>query len=457
MEAEIGWWEVATLGGAVLLYGVGNAIEVALLVSHKSQLFQWQQQGRSGAAAAYHMREAPERFLNTVRVGMTGASMLAAVVAGARLIPWLMTRWPFADLAWWGMILALLLVICVLTYVMLVFGQLVPKALAQQYPERILCRFAGLVTVLARPCETIQAGLVASATVILRLFGQTSLPEFTPIPVTTEEDVTTLLREGAERGIFEPVEHELIAGVFEFTDTAAREIMVPRVDIKALEVTIPPDEVIRKLIETGHTRVPVYRGDLDHVVGILSLKDVLRAVDEGRPWTVRNLLHPPLYVPETAQISRLLRTLQQRRLNMAIVVDEHGGVAGLITIEDLVEQLVGDIQDEGEPIGEALVTQLPDGALVIQGRTPLWELRESFGLPVEETSDYQTLAGFLLARLGHIPQGGESITEADYTFTVVDMDGPRIARVKVERRALEGATELVAEPLPGEQPPQHNT
>jgi putative hemolysin len=197
----------------------------------------------------------------------------------------------------------------------------------------------------------------------------------------------------------------------------------------------------------------VYRGDLDHIVGILSLKDVLRAVDEGRPWEVRDLLHPPLYVPETAQISRLLRTLQQRRLNMAIVVDEHGGVAGLVTIEDLVEQLVGDIQDEGEPIGEALVTQLPDGALVIQGRTPLWELRESFGLPVEETSDYQTLAGFLLARLGHIPHGGESIIEADYTFTVVDMDGPRIARVKVERRVAEGTTELAAEPLPREQTP----
>jgi putative hemolysin len=334
-----------------------------------------------------------------------------------------------------------------------VLGHLVPKALAQQYPERILCRFSGLVTLLARPGETIQAGLVASSTVVLRLFGQTHLPAFTPLPVITEEDVTTLIREGAERGIFEIVEHELIAGVFEFTDTAAREIMVPRVDIKALEATIPPDEVIRKLIETGHTRVPVYRGDLDHIVGILSLKDVLRAVDEGRPWEVRDLLHPPLYVPETAQISRLLRTLQQRRLNMAIVVDEHGGVAGLVTIEDLVEQLVGDIQDEGEPIGEALVTQLPDGALVIQGRTPLWELRESFGLPVEETSDYQTLAGFLLARLGHIPHGGESIIEADYTFTVVDMDGPRIARVKVERRVAEGTTELAAEPLPREQTP----
>jgi putative hemolysin len=181
----------------------------------------------------------------------------------------------------------------------------------------------------------------------------------------------------------------------------------------------------------------VYEGDLDHIVGVLYFKDVLRAIGEGRPWEMRRLLHPPLYVPEMVQISRLLRMLQQRRLNMAVVVDEHGGVAGLVTTEDLLEQLVGDISDEGEPEADALVTVLPDGAMVAQGSAPLWELREQYALPLEESVHYHTVAGLLLARLGHIPQGGEAIVEQGYTLTVVDMDGPRIARVKIERRAAE--------------------
>jgi putative hemolysin len=226
--------------------------------------------------------------------------------------------------------------------------------------------------------------------------------------------------------------------------------MVPRVRIQSLDVTTPTDEVVRRLTEISYSRVPVYEGDLDHIVGILYFKDVLRAIGEGRPWEMRRLLHPPLYVPEMIQISRLLRMLQQRRLNMAIVVDEHGGVAGLITTEDLLEQLVGDISDEGEPEADALVTILPDGAMVAQGSAPLWELREQYALPLEESAHYHTMAGLMLARLGHIPQGGETIVEQGYSLTVVDMDGPRIARVKIERRATEDTESPAEATSPGD-------
>jgi putative hemolysin len=300
-----------------------------------------------------------------------------------------------------------------------------------------VCMFAPSLVALTHLCQVLRTGLTASATVVLWLGGQRRLPEFTSLTPITEEEVTTMVREGAERGIFEKVEQELIAGVFEFTDTAASEIMVPRVRMQALDVTIPTDEVVRRLMETGYSRVPVYEGDLDHIVGVLYLKDILRAIGEGQPWEMRRLLHPPLYVPEMVQISRLLRMLQQRRLHMAIVVDEHGGVAGLVTTEDILEQLVGDIRDEGEPEADALVTVLPDGAMVAQGSAPLWELRERYALPLDESVHYHTVAGLLLARLGHIPQGGEAIVEQGYTLTVVDMDGPRIARVKIERRSAE--------------------
>ena len=440
MDSGAIWGKLIPIAIAMLLYGAFHAIEVALLAAQKNRLQQMLEAGMPGAATALLVRQSPERHLTTARLFMTLMGIFAAVLAGWLAVldvsPWLGARWPFVGSGSWVLAGAIALVTAALTYVALVAGQLVPKALAQRYPEHAVRVAARPLHVLTQCCGAARVVMVWSSSAILWLLGQRDASDAAPaIPVMTEEDVTSLVREGAERGIFEEVEQELIEGVFEFTDTAAREVMVPRVRMQALEVSTPPEEVTRKLVDIGHTRVPVYRGDLDHVVGVLYFKDVLRVVIENQPWTVQSLLHPPLYVPETVQISRVLRTLQQRHLNMAIVVDEHGGVAGLITIEDLLEQLVGDLPDETQPEANAAVARLADGALVVQGNTPLWDLREQYELPVEEAPDYQTLAGMLLTRLGHIPQGGESITEQGYTFTVVDMHGPRIARIKVEKRA----------------------
>jgi putative hemolysin len=442
MESNSIEGEIVLIGLAVLLHGVCSGAEVALLSAQKSRLQQWKDDGRRGAAEAAQVCETPERFLTTIQIVTTFADVFAAVLAGAvailKITPWLVERWAFPEVTFWTHVVSLGLVVGVLTYVELIVGQLVPKAIALQHAEQILCWMAWPLIFLTKISGVVRALLTASLTVILWLLGQRR-PLDSALTAITEEAVTTMVREGAERGIFEAVEHELIEGVFEFTDTAAREIMVPRVRIQALEVTTPSQEVIHRVGEMGHSRVPVYSGDLDHIVGVLYYKDLLRAMSEGEVWHLRGLLHPPLFVPETVQISRLLRMLQQQRLNMAVVVDEHGGVAGLVTIEDLLEQLVGDISDEGEPEPDAQVVQLPDGALVIEGSVPLWELRERLALPVQESSDYQTLAGLLLTRLGRIPKGGEAVTEQGYEFTVVDMDGPRIARIKVERRLTEEA------------------
>ena len=443
------WGKLIPIGLALLLYGVFHGIEVAISAAQKNRLEQMKETGLHGAVTALLIRQTPDRYLATVRPFVTFTGFVAAVLAGwmavADVAPWLSDRWPMAA-AFWPLTCALGLVAVGLTYVALVAGQMVPRAIAQEYPEHVVRACAGPLHVLTRFFAVGRAVVAWSSSFALRTMGLTEAQGSTPgTHVMTEEDVTSMVREGAERGIFEEVEQELIEGVFEFTDTAAREVMIPRVRIQALEVGTPPEEATRRLADIGHMRVPVYRGDLDHIVGVLYFKDVLRVVIEDQPWTVRGLLHPPLYVPETVQISRVLRTLQQRHLNMAIVVDEHGGVAGLVTIEDLLEQLVGDLPDETQPEADAAVARLPDGALVVQGNTPLWDLREHYELPVEEETDYQTLAGMLLMRLGHIPQGGESIIQGGYTFTVVDMHGPRIARIKVEKRHLE---EVPSAPMP---------
>ena len=442
MESGV-WGKLVPIGLALVLYGIFHAVEAAIPAAQKNRLEQMKEARSPGAVWAFRIRQAPDRYLGTARPFATLMGTVAAVLAGwlavGDLAPWLSGRWPTAAGSW-PLAGALGLVTVTLTYVALVAGQMVPRAFAQEYPEQVLRACAGPLHVLTRSFGVVRGVVAGTSSLALQMLGLTGAQESAPgTPVMTEEDVTSIVREGAERGIFEEVEQELIEGVFEFTDTAAREVMVPRVRIQALEVGTPPEEATRKLADIGHMRVPVYRGDLDHIVGVLYFKDVLRVVIENQPWTVSSLLHPPLYVPETVQISRVLRTLQQRHLNMAIVVDEHGGVAGLVTIEDLLEELVGDLPDETQPEANAAVSRLPDGALVVQGNTPLWELREHYELPVEEETDYQTLAGMLLMRLGHIPQGGEAIAKNGYTFTVVDMHGPRIARIKVEKRLSEDA------------------
>jgi putative hemolysin len=453
MESDNLWWDIVLIGLSILLYGICEGAEVALRSARKDRLQQWQEEGRRGAARAALLREAPERCLTTIQIVTTFVSMFAAVLAGAvtvqKVAPRLAAWWRLWPLAAWLYPLSLALVVGMLTYTVLIMGQMLPQTMALYYPERLLCWVARPLSALTRWCGVVRIVLRGTLAIVLWFLGQRPPPESMSMATITEEAVTTIVREGAERGIFEEVEHELIKGVFEFADTAVREIMVPRVDIQALEVITPEADVMRRLSAIGHSRVPVYSDDLDHIVGVLYFKDVLRAVGEGQPWDLRSLLHPPLFVPETVQISRLLRTLQQRHLNMAMVVDEHGGVAGLVTIEDLLERLVGEIWDEGELEPDAQVVHFPDGSLVIQGNVPLWELRERLALPVEESSDYHTLAGWLLARLGRVPQGGETIVEQGYTFTVVDMDGPRIARIKAEQRVSAEAERSGSTPPPG--------
>lgn len=449
MASDSLWAEVVLIGLAVLLHGVLQSVEDAILTVRQSRRQQAVAADSPNAAVVGSILASPKRCLTTIQIGKTGCGLFAALLAGVGVVQavasWIFTRWEGFSGTIWAMPLAFVLVLGGLTYVSLIVGQWVPQAIAQQHPDAVLRWLARPLLILTRLCVAIRLLCTGSLTAVLWLLRHPRLPGEASAGAITEEDVTTLVREGAERGIFEEVEHELIEGVFEFTDTAAREIMIPRVRIQALEVDTPPDEVIHKMGENGHSRVPVYKGDLDHVVGVLYFKDLIRAISEEHAWTLRSLLHPPLFVPETVQISRLLRTLQQRRLNMAMVVDEHGGVAGLITVEDLLEQLVGEIADEDEPMPDAQVVQLPDGSLVIQGGMPLWDLHERFDLPVEASSDYQTLAGLLLARLGRVPQGGETIVEDGYRFTVVDMDGPRIVRVKVERYMPEEKSERVAD------------
>ena len=265
---------------------------------------------------------------------------------------------------------------------------------------------------------------------MLRLFGGSEVEGASFISV---EEVKSLIREGAAKGIFNETEKELIHGVFELADTPVKAVMVPRTEIHALEIHSTPSEAAASFIESGFSRIPIYDGELDHVVGVLYNKDFFKTLQQKTEFRIKDHLHPAFFVPSTLPISELLKQLQRRRLAMAMVVNEFGEVEGLATLEDLLEEIVGEIRDEYDREERGPVDRLPDGSMVIQGSALLKDLKTDFDLPFEESPDYHTLAGFLLAKLKRIPRGGEWVEENGYKLTIVDMEGRRIVKIKLEQ------------------------
>ena len=426
------WLEMILILVAILANGFFAGSEIALVSARPARLAQLQDESVRGAATALALKRAPENFLATTQIAITLVGTLASAVGGATAIealtPWF-ERLPVPSAAAWGEPLALGLVILAITYVSLVLGELVPKALALRDPERTACRVARPITALIRAAAWPSRILTRSTRAVLTAIGERDAPA---APLVSEDEIRYLVREGATQGVLEPRESELVHRVFEFTDTLVRAVMVPRPKILALDLATPPDEVLKKAVAFGRTRYPVIRGSVDDTVGVVVIKDLLRCAAESRPPVLDTLLHPALFVPESARVSELLREFQRQHRNLALVVDEYGRTTGLVTVEDCLEEIVGEIREEREPRSVPFLSRLPDGAYVIDGTATIRDLREQAGVPLDESPEYQTVAGFLLHTLHTVPQPGAAVTAHGFVWTVVDMDGPRIAKVKAE-------------------------
>ncbi len=427
--------ELILIGCGILANGFFAGAEIALVSARVSRLTQLRQESVPGAAAALSLKQAPESFLATIQIAITTVGTLASAVGGATAVE-VLTPF-FASLGVpgaerWARPIALGLVIVVLTYVSLVIGELAPKAIALRDPERLACLVARPIRWLSRVSGIAGRMLTASANALLRLLGVKKADESLFV---SEDEVRYLVTEGAAKGIFEGVEAELVHSAFEFADTTVREVMVPRPNIRGLEVATPPAEILARAVEVGHFRIPVYRESIENPVGVVTMKDLLGPAARGMPVSLATLVRPVLFVPEFARISVLLKEFQRNRQNLAMVVDEYGGVVGLVTLEDVLEEIVGEIREEQEALGLPYVTRLPDGSYVLDGTAPVRELRAKLPLPLEESPDYSTVAGFLLDRLQGIPTPGASIVVNGYRWTVVDVEGPRITKVKVQRES----------------------
>jgi putative hemolysin len=426
------WFEIALIIVAILANAVFAGSEIALVAARVTRLGQMREKAVAGAATALRLKEAPDAFLATIQIAITLVGTLASAVGGAAaveaLTPWLAAL-ALPGAVRWAEPVALGLVIVAITYFSLVVGELTPKALALRNPERIACAVAHPIMWLGRLSSWLVRILTLSTRGLLRVFGLGMSQES---PFVSEEDVRYLLREGAAKGIFDKAEAELVHKVFEFGDTAVRQIMVPRPNILGLDILTPPEEVLTRAVEIGRSRIPVYSGSIDRPVGVILIKDLLRCAAMGEPPVLSRLAHALLFVPETARISVLLTEFQRTGQNLATVVDEYGAVVGLVTVEDLLEEIVGDIGDEREVADLQSITKLPDGSYVMDGTALVGDVRDRFNLPLEESPEYQTVAGFILHALRALPTPGASVIAGGYRWTVVDMAGPRILRIKAQ-------------------------
>jgi len=447
------WFETVLIVLLILVNGFFSGAEIAIVSVRRSRIDQLIEQGHTSAQVVGRLKDDSDRFLATVQIGVTLVSSLASAMGGAAAIEYLtpifrQSTIPF--LQEWSEVLALGIVVLTIAYLSLVLGELVPKSLALHYPERIACAVARPLDFLSRVLSVAVKLLTASSNLLLFLSGTGAKATEA---LVSEEEVKYLIRTGAEKGVFDETEKEFIHSVFEFADTSVREVMTPRTEIHALEVQTACAEALHEMIESGFSRMPVYEEDLERIIGIVHIKELLRAQEQGQAASLRDFLHPAYFVPDSMQISHLLRELQVRRAHMAIVVNEFGTVIGLATIEDLLEEIVGEIRDEFDVDEEQSVQELGSGALLIEGGVALSDLKEQHNLPFEETPAYRTLAGLLLARLERIPKGGETVVHEGYRFTIVAMDGRRIAKVKVEK--LDTNTQPAASVREGGQPPNN--
>ena len=432
MSIEGLWYEVALIFFLILGNGFFAASEIAIIATRKTRIDTLLEKGVRSAAALARLKNDPDRFLATVQIGVTIVGTLASAVGGAAAIEFLkpsIESLPVTFIQKWAQSIAILLVAIPIAYFSLVLGELVPKSLALRHPERIAFLVARPIDFFSRLTSFFVRILTASSNAILRLFGGAEGGGATFI---SEEEVKSLIREGAARGIFDETEKQLIHSVFEFVDTAVKAVMIPRTEIHAIEVNATSEEVLKSFVESGFSRIPVYEGALDRVVGILYYKDVLRALQQKGAFSARDHLHPPYFVPSSLPISQLLKDLQRRRIAIAMVVNEFGEIEGLVTLEDLLEEIVGEIRDEYDREERGPVERLPDGSMVIQGSAQLKDLKADYGLPFEESPDYLTIAGFVLAKLKRIPRGGEVVEHNGYRLTIVDMEGRRVVKVKLE-------------------------
>lgn len=410
--------------------GLFAMAELAIVSARKGKLKRLAEEGDRRAAAALELAEEPTRFLSTVQLGITLVGVFAGVYGGdtlaQRLQGWMMGVPLLVPYAHW---MALGVVVLCITFSSLVIGELVPKRLALRDPESMARLMAGPMRLLSTVLGPLVSLLAGATDWILRLFGIAAHSE----PTVTDEEVVDLMQEGREAGVFDEAEQEMVESVLSLDSLMVREIMTPRPKIVFLGRDEPSEQVWHKIVVSGHSIFPVYEGNRDNVVGIVSIKSLYANIAAGTAARVRDLMIKPLVVPETQTVRQLLEALRRTRFHVALVADEFGGITGLVTMSDVAEAVLGDIPSLDQRL-QPEAKQRDDGSWLIDGLYDVGDLAEkmeSLELPEGAGRDYQTVAGFVVSQLAHVPAEGEIFEWKGWRFEIIDMDRHRVDKVLV--------------------------
>jgi putative hemolysin len=420
--------DIALLIFLILLNGVFAMSEMALTAARKARLQVMVETGESGAQAAMDLHDNPTKFLSTVQIGITSIGVLNGIVGEAAfaepLAAWVIHTFGLSpDVA---RVSATALVVVIITFLTIIFGELVPKRLGQMYPEsvaRLVAPPMNLLSLIARPFVRV---LTWSTEATLRLLGIRGGPSRS----VTEEEIAASLEEGLDAGVIEAQEHQMVRNVFRLDDRQVGSIMIPRTEIVWLDAAASHAEVLQALAEKEHSRYPVCRGGLTDVLGVVSAQSLLLQLLEGRELSLTRELQPPVFVPETLTGMELLEQFRVSSAQLVFVVDEYGEVQGVITVRDVLEAITGEFTTPSD--GEAWAVQRDDGSWLFDGLIPVPELKDRLSLkdlPEEDRGRYNTLAGMVMLLLGRLPQTTDTVEWEGWRFEVVDLDGKRVDKV----------------------------
>ncbi len=426
----------------IILIGINAyfaAAEIAFISLNDAKINIMAKEGDKKAKKIAKMLKSPSKFLATIQIGITLAGFLSSAFAAdtfaSELAPMLYNLLPNISLSVWNTI-SLVLITIILSYFTLIFGELVPKRIGMKYCEKVAFGTIGIIRVLSFFTAPFVKFLTLSTNIVSKLFGVSESEEET----VTEEEIRMMVDVGGEKGTIETEEKEMINNVFEFNNRAISEIMVYRTDMFALEGNTTLGDLDESGFDYRYSRIPVYENNIDNIKGVIYMKDILRE-SKNKNTKVKKLMREAYFVPETKMINELFKELQKAKLQIAIVLDEYGGTVGMVTMEDILEELVGDIYDEYDEVHEEY-KKIDDNTYIFEGTIPIYDLEKIMEIDIPE-GDYDTLSGFILDQLDRIPKENEKpIVELEnVTFKIEKYAHNRIIKVRAIKKEIEENTE----------------
>jgi putative hemolysin len=421
----------------ILLNGFFACSEFAIISIRKSKVAQLVAEGDERAKVVEEQQKDPPRLLAIVQIGMTlmgaTASAVGGIIAVEHLKP-VLQNIPYELVRNAAEPISVTIVVIIVSYLLLIFGELVPKTIGLQYADTMALRVARTIQILERIGGIAVSILTLSSKGVLLLMGIKGKER----AFITREEVQHIVAEGRESGVFSATEHEYIKNIFDFTHTSVREVMVPRTRMAAIDLELSHMEMLNFILENQYSRYPVFRGSIENIAGFIHGKDFLGRIVTEPEFDINSIIRPPFYVPEGKKVNDLLKELQRKRIHIALVVDEYGGISGLVTTEDLLEELVGEIEDEHD-VGEPLpVQRLADGSLIVDALLSISDLEDLLAIKLGEDLPYDTLAGLILHQLGRFPEKGEKLKVNGLILICEEVKSTSIVKVRITKCQLSG-------------------